>query len=64
MRAIEFYKTKNGNSPVENFFDSLNDKQIAKIAWVLRIIRYHERLSKEYRRSILRSLSIRMIFGR
>jgi len=29
-------------------FRSLNDKQASKIAWVLRIVRDYERVSKEY----------------
>jgi len=48
MRIIEFYRTQTGVSPVEEFLDSLNDKQTAKITWVLRIIRDYERVSKEY----------------
>lgn len=67
MRTVEFYKTKNGNSPVENFFDSLNDKQIAKIAWVLRIIRDHERVSKEYFKKLVNTddiWEVRVQFGK
>lgn len=48
MRIVEFYRTENGACPVEGFLDSLNDKQSAKIAWVLRIVRDYERVSKEY----------------
>jgi len=53
MRIIEFYRTQAGASPVEEFLDSLNDKQTAKIAWVLRIIRDYERVSKEYFKKLI-----------
>jgi hypothetical protein len=36
MPKIKFYKTQNGKSPVEEFLDSLNDRQVRKVAWVLR----------------------------
>lgn len=38
MREIIFYKTENGNSPVEKFLDSLNGKQAKKVAWVLQLV--------------------------
>jgi hypothetical protein len=46
MRIIEFYRSQFGVSPVEEFLDSLNDKQATKIAWVLRIVRDYERSLK------------------
>ena len=38
MREIKFYKLKTGKSPVEEFFDSLTNKQFEKIAFVLDLI--------------------------
>jgi phage-related protein len=38
VREIIFYKTENGNSPIEKFLDSLTAKQAKKVAWVLQII--------------------------
>jgi hypothetical protein len=34
---IIFYKTDSGKSPVQEFIDSLSDKQAKKVAWVLRL---------------------------
>jgi phage-related protein len=48
MNEIIFYRTVSGKSPVEEFFDSLTDKQLQKVAWVLRIIRDLEYIPIEY----------------
>ncbi|OGU17714.1 MAG: hypothetical protein A2X61_04420 [Ignavibacteria bacterium GWB2_35_12] len=39
MRIVEFYKTENGESPVQKFFDSLSSKQMQKTSWVLMLIK-------------------------
>ncbi len=39
MKKVIFYKTEDGKNPVEDFLDSLTDKQAKNIAWVLRAIR-------------------------
>jgi DNA-binding HxlR family transcriptional regulator len=39
MREIIFYRTASGRCPVEEFLDSLSDKQAAKILWVLRLVK-------------------------
>lgn len=39
MRRIEFYRTTNGASPVEEFLETLDDNQARKVLWVLRLIR-------------------------
>ncbi len=39
MKKIIFCKTDSGNSPVQEFIDSLSDKQAKKVAWVLRLVR-------------------------
>ena len=33
-----FYKTENGECPIENFLDVLSAKQAKKVTWVLQII--------------------------
>lgn len=48
MREIIFYKSLNTKSPVEDFFDSLSDKEASKVLWVLRIIKDLERVPTEY----------------
>ncbi len=48
MREIIFYKTANNKIPVEEFLESLSDKQVRKILWVLRLIKQLERTPAEY----------------
>ena len=48
MREIIFYKTINNKIPIEEFFESLSDKQIEKILWVLRLIKQLDRIPIEY----------------
>ena|ERR1035438_5966823 len=48
MKEIVFYKRPNGNSPIEEFIDSLNAKQASKILWTLRLVRNLERVTEEY----------------
>ena len=38
MKEIEFYRTKDGKCPVEEFLDSLNSKHVQKITWVLQLV--------------------------
>ena len=48
MREIIFYKTVNGKSPIEEFLESLSDKQAEKVLWVLRLIKQLDRIPIEY----------------
>ncbi len=48
MRVIEFYKTDTNKCPVEIFFDSLSDREVEKILWVLKLIRELDRIPKQY----------------
>jgi len=48
MREIIFYRTENDRCPVEEFLDTLWDKQVEKLLWVLRIIRELETVPKQY----------------
>jgi len=38
VREVIFYKTQNGDCPVEVFLDSLTAKQAKKVTWVLAIV--------------------------
>lgn len=38
MREIIFYRTKNGECPIEKFLDALSAKQAKKITWVLQLV--------------------------
>ena len=39
MKEIVFYRTGSGKCPVQEHLDRLTDKQVSKIAWVLKLIR-------------------------
>ena len=53
MREIHFYRTKSGKCPVEEFFDTLSDKQVEKVLWVLRIIRDIDYIPQEYLKKLV-----------
>jgi phage-related protein len=48
MKRINFYKTESGISPIEEFLDTLNDKQVKKILWVLKLIQEFDRIPVQY----------------
>lgn len=48
MREIIFYKTANNRIPIEEFLESLSDKQAEKVLWILRLIRQLDRIPVEY----------------
>jgi phage-related protein len=48
MKSISFYKSILGNCPVEDHLNSLSDTQVAKITWVLKLIRETQNISTKY----------------
>ena len=48
MREVIFYKTQNGDCPIENFLDSLSAKQAKKVTWVLSLIEELRFVPKQY----------------
>lgn len=48
MREIVFYRTESGKCPVEEFLESLSDKQVGKILWVLSIVKSFNTVPKQY----------------
>jgi hypothetical protein len=60
MKKVNFYKTKSGKSPIEEFLNSLNAKQAQKVIWVLQIIEEFPL----YRKNILKSWLIQLKFGK
>ena len=53
MRTIEFYRTPNGNCPVENFLDSLTGKQAQKTLWVLRLVEELQVVPRRYFKKLI-----------
>ena len=48
VREVQFYRTRAGRCPVEEFLDSLGGRQTQKIAWVLSIIEELDRVPTRY----------------
>ncbi len=48
MKNINFYKTKDGKSPVAEFLNSLTGKQAQKVTWVLELIEQLETVPTTY----------------
>ena len=66
MRTIEFYRLPNGNSPVEEFLDSLTGKQAQKVLWVLQLVEELEVVPHQYFKKLVDSEGIwevRIQFG-
>lgn len=66
MKQIIFYRTENDACPVEEFLDSLSDKQVEKVLWVLRIIKELEIIPKQYLKKMINTddiWEIRVKFG-
>lgn len=66
MKRIEFYKTANGTSPVEEFLESLDDSQARKVLWVLRLVRELNPIPSNYFTKMVNSddiWEVRVQFG-
>ncbi len=48
MREIIFYKTISGDSPIEDFLDSLDSKQVQKVVWVMKVVEELETVPTTY----------------
>lgn len=53
MRRIIFYRMESGKCPVEDFLNTLPDKIVKKVAWVLRIIRDFDTVPRSYFKKLL-----------
>ena|SRR3990172_1971697 len=48
MREIHFYRTEAGRCPIEEFLDTLSDKRVEKVLWVLQVIKALKIVPKQY----------------
>lgn len=48
MREVRFYATESGDSPIEEFLDSLTGKQAQKVVWVLKLVEDLESVPRQY----------------
>ena len=53
MRKVVYHKTLSGESPVDNFLNSLSPKQFEKVVWVLTIVREIPLVSKQYFKKLI-----------
>lgn len=66
MRTIKFYRLPNGQSPIEEFLDSLTGKQAQKVLWVLQLIEELETVPRQYFKKLVNTEDIwevRIQFG-
>lgn len=66
MRTVQFYRLPNGNSPVEDFLDSLPGKQAQKVLWVLQLVEELDTVPRQYFKKLVDSEGIwevRIQFG-
>jgi len=66
VRTVEFYRLSNGNSPVEEFLDSLTGKQAQKVLWVLQLVEELDIVPRQYFKKLVDSEGIwevRVQFG-
>lgn len=48
MREVQFYRTRSGDCPVEEFLDALTGKQAQKVVWVLRLVEQLDPVPAQY----------------
>ncbi|MCH8512924.1 MAG: type II toxin-antitoxin system RelE/ParE family toxin [Kiritimatiellae bacterium] len=53
MKKIVFYKTRSGKCPVQEHLDTLSDKQVTKIAWVLKLVRETDPVPRTYLKKLV-----------
>ena len=65
-RGIIFYRTIDNKCPVEDYLDSLTDKQATKVAWVLRLVRDLDIIPSKYLKKLVNTddiWEVRVQFG-
>lgn len=58
MKEITFYRTEDGNCPIEDFLDTLTDKQAQKVTWVFRAIRDIHPIPAQYFKKLVNTDNI------
>jgi phage-related protein len=48
VREVQFYRTRSGDCPVEEFLDALTGKQAQKVVWVLRLVEQLDPVPAQY----------------
>ena len=58
MREILFYRTKSDECPVEDFLDTLDGKQVQKVAWVMQAVEELEKVPTTYLKKLVNTKGI------
>jgi phage-related protein len=58
MKTITFYKSSSGNCPVEDYLDTLTDKQVSKIVQVLKLIQEVDRVPSKFFKKLVNTNDI------
>ncbi len=58
VKRIVFYKTGSGKCPVQEHLDTLSDKQVTKIAWVLKLVRETDPVPTNYFKKLVNTNDI------
>jgi phage-related protein len=53
MRTVSFFRLPDGNSPVEDFLDSLSGKQAQKVLWVLQLVEELDIVPRQYFKKLI-----------
>lgn len=58
MKEINLYRTEIGKCPVEEFLDTLSNKEYEKVHWVFDLIESQNQISTEYLKKLVNSDNI------
>jgi len=58
MKQISFYLASSGRCPVQEHLDILSDKQVEKIAWVLKLVRELDPVPSNYFKKLVNTDNI------
>ncbi len=58
MREILFYRTESDECPVEDFLDTLDSKQVQKVAWVMQVVEELEQVPATYLKKLMNTKDI------
>ena len=58
MREVLFYRTKSDECPVEDFLNTLDNKQAQKVAWVMQAIEELEKVPTTYLKKLTNTKDI------
>ena len=53
MKKVAFYKTESDKCPIQEHLDTLSDKQVTKIAWVLKLVRETDPVPSNYLKKLV-----------